>query len=80
MGEEIRKENVSSFDTNDFDLAAYLLFKGCEFICAHPTKHGMIYHFAISDTTKKVAEEYWNSKKQDYLKQPKVATKGVTGN
>lgn len=67
MGTVIRNKNegISSFDTEDFDLAATLLWKGYELICMHPKNRGrrMIYHFVITSSIEKAAADYYESKK-----------------
>lgn len=72
MGKVIRKkgEGVSSFDTDDLAMAAALLSKGYEMICMHPKEHSrslnnsFIYHFKITSSIEKTAENLNNNKLQ----------------
>ncbi|MGH7197073.1 MAG: DUF5659 domain-containing protein [Candidatus Saccharimonadales bacterium] len=67
MSKEIRKksEGVSSFDTEEADLAMWLMNSGYKLICMHPkegTRH-LIYHFAITSNIEKAVSDYYESKK-----------------
>lgn len=67
MGTIIRNKNegISSFDTEEADLAMWLMNAGYELICMHQkegTRH-LIYHFVITSSIDKTALEYYDSKK-----------------
>ena len=59
---------ISSFDTDDLALAAALLSKGYELICMHPKEKSrssdfsFVYHFVITSTIRKAAED-WEKRK-----------------
>ncbi len=66
MGIVIRSKNegMSSFDTEEEDLAIWLMNSGYELICVHPksgTRH-LIYHFVITTSIEKAATDYYESK------------------
>lgn len=67
MGTVIRNKNegISSFDTEEADLAMCLMNSGYKLICMHPkegTRH-LIYHFVITSSIEKAASDYYESKK-----------------
>lgn len=67
MGIVIRNKNegMSSFDTEEQDLAMWLMNSGYKLICMHPksgTRH-LIYHFVITSSIEKAASDYNESKK-----------------
>jgi hypothetical protein len=67
MGTVIRNKNegISSFDTEEADLAMWLMNSGYKLICMHPkegTRH-LIYHFVITSSIEKAVTDYYDSKK-----------------
>lgn len=70
MKEITRKKGdvINSFDTDDLALAAALLSKGYELICMHPKEKSrssdfsFVYHFVITSTIDKAAEDWKNRK------------------
>lgn len=66
MGIVIRNKNegISSFDTEEADLAMWLMSAGYKLICMHPksgTRHS-IYHFVITSSIEKAVSDYYESK------------------
>lgn len=79
MGIIIRNKNegISSFDTEEEDLAMWLMNSGYKLICMHPksgTRH-LIYHFAITSNIEKAVTDYYESKKTSATEQFMVAMK-----
>jgi len=81
MGIVIRSqsEGTSSFDTEDFGQAVALLSKGYEIIDMHPKENSrrVVFHFEITPTIERAAQDYWNGKLQVDAKQYQAESKNL---
>jgi len=81
MGTVIRNKNegISSFDTEEADLAMWLMNSGYKLICMHPkegTRH-LIYHFVITSSIEKAVTDYYEQKKGTATDKLMTAMKNV---
>ncbi len=81
MGIVIRNKNegMSSFDTEEADLAIWLMDSGYKLICMHPkdgTQH-LIYHFVITSSIEKAAADYYEQKKGTATDKLMTAVKNI---
>jgi hypothetical protein len=81
MGIVIRNKNegISSFDTEEADLALWLIDSGYKLICMHPkdgTRH-LIYHFVITSSIEKATSDYYELKKGSATDKFMIAMKNL---